>query len=46
MPQTDVQRTIARARARPSLSKGYAAVFATIAIWSMPSLFLFYINSY
>jgi drug/metabolite transporter (DMT)-like permease len=46
MPQTDVQRTIARARARPSLSKGYAAVFATIAIWSMPSLFLFYLNRY
>jgi drug/metabolite transporter (DMT)-like permease len=46
MPQTDVQRTIARARARSSLSKGYAAVFATIAIWSMPSLFLFYLNRY
>jgi drug/metabolite transporter (DMT)-like permease len=46
MPQTDLQRTIAKARARPSLSKGYAAVFATIAIWSMPSLFQFYLNRY
>ena len=25
-------------------SKGYAAVFATIAIWSLPSLFQFYLN--
>ena len=46
MPQTDLRRTIAKARARPSLSKGYAAVFATIAIWSMPSLFQFYLNRY
>jgi drug/metabolite transporter (DMT)-like permease len=34
-------------RARPpDISKGYAAVFATIAIWSMPSLFQFYLNQY
>jgi drug/metabolite transporter (DMT)-like permease len=46
MPQTDLQRTIAKARAGPSLSKGYAAVFATITIWSMPSLFQFYLNRY
>ena len=26
--------------------KGYAAVFATIAIWSTPSLFQFYLNRY
>ncbi|MEY2479982.1 MAG: hypothetical protein QOI04_909 [Verrucomicrobiota bacterium] len=32
--------------ARPRLSKGYAAVFATIIIWSMPSLFQFYLNRY
>jgi drug/metabolite transporter (DMT)-like permease len=33
---------------RPSanLSKGYAAVFATVVIWSMPSLFLYYLNRY
>lgn len=27
-------------------SRGYAAVLATIAIWSTPSLFLFYLNRY
>jgi drug/metabolite transporter (DMT)-like permease len=35
---------------RPStarnISKGYAAVFATIGIWSMPSLFQFYLNRF
>lgn len=31
---------------RPNLSKGYAAVFATIGIWSMPSLFQFYLNRF
>jgi drug/metabolite transporter (DMT)-like permease len=30
----------------PSLSKGYAAVFATIVIWSLPSLFQFFLNRY
>ena len=29
-----------------NLSKGYAAVFATIAIWSMPSLFQYYLIRY
>jgi drug/metabolite transporter (DMT)-like permease len=29
-----------------SLSKGYAAVFATIIIWSLPSLFQFFLNRY
>src|SRR5581483_1154619 len=28
---------------QPQFSKGYAAVFATIAIWSLPSLFQFYL---
>src|SRR5437868_7194194 len=28
------------------LSRGYAAVFATVGIWSLPSLFLFYLNRY
>jgi drug/metabolite transporter (DMT)-like permease len=46
MPQTDQPRTNAQARARPSLSKGYAALFATVAIWSMPSLFQYYLNRY
>ena len=30
----------------PSISKGYAAVFATIGIWSLPSLFQFYLNRF
>jgi drug/metabolite transporter (DMT)-like permease len=30
----------------PALSKGYTAVFATVAIWSTPSLFQFYLNRY
>ena len=30
----------------PTLSKGYAAVFATVVIWSTPSLFQFYLNRY
>ena len=29
-----------------NLSKGYMAVFATVIIWSMPSLFQFYLNRY
>src|ERR1700752_3135252 len=28
------------------LSRGYGAVFATIAIWSVPSLFQFYLNRF
>ncbi|HEX3620521.1 MAG TPA: DMT family transporter [Candidatus Udaeobacter sp.] len=36
------------ANVRPSanLSKGYAAVFATVAIWSLPSLFMYYLNRF
>ncbi len=30
----------------PGLSKGYAAIFATVVIWSTPSLFLFYLNRF
>ena len=33
-------------RHRKNLSEGYAAVFATILIWSTPSLFQFYLNRY
>src|SRR5438445_13063143 len=29
-----------------SLSKGYSAVLATVAIWSVPSLFMYYLNRY
>lgn len=33
-------------RRSANLSKGYSAVFATVFIWSMPSLFMFYLNGY
>ena len=33
-------------RGRTNLSKGYAAVFTTVVIWSMPSLFQYYLNRY
>jgi len=29
-----------------NLSKGYAAVFGTVAIWSVPSLFMYYLNRF
>ncbi len=29
-----------------NLSKGYSAIFATVFIWSLPSLFMFYLNRY
>jgi drug/metabolite transporter (DMT)-like permease len=29
-----------------NLSKGYAAVFATVGIWSLPSLFMYYLNRF
>ncbi len=31
---------------RGSISKGYAAVLTTVVIWSMPSLFQFYLNRF
>lgn len=46
MKQLDSQRTIVDLRGRTNLSKGYAAVFATVLIWSMPSLFQYYLNRY
>src|SRR5262249_38183923 len=33
-------------RQTANLSKGYSAVFATVFIWSVPSLFMFYLNPY
>jgi drug/metabolite transporter (DMT)-like permease len=33
-------------RGRANLSRGYAALFATIVIWSMPSLFQYYLIRY
>ena len=46
MPQTDSVQITKGVRGRPNLSRGYAAVFATIAIWSMPSLFQYYLIRY
>ena len=33
-------------RRRADLSKGYAAVLATVVIWSLPSLFMYYLNRF
>ncbi len=33
-------------RSTRQLSRGYAAVFATVAIWSLPTLFQFYLNRF
>jgi drug/metabolite transporter (DMT)-like permease len=46
MKQLNSAREIADLRSRTDLSKGYASVFATIAIWSAPSLFMYYLNRY
>src|ERR1700720_1494085 len=40
------ERFVTTADEAHSLSKGYAAVFATIIIWSLPSLFQFFLNRY
>src|SRR4029453_13688428 len=36
----------AASRGNANLSKGDSAVFATVFIWSVPSLFMFYLNRY
>lgn len=46
MPQMDPSRKIIKVPKGTNLSKGYVAVFATVVIWSMPSLFQFYLNRY
>jgi drug/metabolite transporter (DMT)-like permease len=46
MQRTDSIRDIVNLRGRTNLSEGYAAVFATIVIWSTPSLFQYYLNRY
>jgi len=46
MNQTNsIARVLDRQR-RPNVSEGYAAVFATVLIWSTPSLFMYYLNRY
>src|SRR5215472_11462377 len=39
-------RTEAASHRTANLSKGYSAVFATVFIWSVPSLFMYYLNRY
>lgn len=46
MKQPDSTRQMVHPSLRASLSKGYSALFATVVIWSMPSLFQFYLNRY
>jgi drug/metabolite transporter (DMT)-like permease len=46
MNRADSTTDIAVLRSRSSLSEGYAAVFATVVIWSTPSLFQYYLNRY
>src|ERR1044071_9437465 len=44
--KTSAARSDAASRRSANLSKGYSAVFATVFIWSVPSLFMFYLNRY
>jgi drug/metabolite transporter (DMT)-like permease len=46
MNQTNWTGEFVDRRERNSLSEGYAAIFATILIWSTPSLFQYYLNRY
>ena len=46
MQRSDSTQDIVNLRGRTNLSEGYAAVFATILIWSTPSLFQYYLNRY
>jgi drug/metabolite transporter (DMT)-like permease len=46
MNRPDFTPGIADVRGRVDLTEGYAAVFATILIWSTPSLFQYYLNRY
>src|SRR5438105_6437940 len=46
MKRPDATREIIDQRRRANLSEGYGAVFATIVIWSTPSLFQYYLNRY
>ena len=46
MNELDSSREIVGTRSRTGTSEGYAAVFATILIWSTPSLFQYYLNRY
>src|SRR5437899_5951153 len=46
MKRPDSIRETVDLSGRTNLSEGYAALFATIVIWSTPSLFQYYLNRY
>src|SRR5438128_2312496 len=46
MSHSDLLPAAADGRVRSSFSKGYTAVFATVVIWSTPSLFQYYLVRY
>jgi drug/metabolite transporter (DMT)-like permease len=46
MKQSNFHREPADMRQGANLSKGYAAVFSTVFIWSLPSLFMYYLNRF
>ena len=46
MNQTNSIAGVADRQRRMGVSEGYAAVFATVLIWSTPSLFMYYLNHY
>jgi drug/metabolite transporter (DMT)-like permease len=46
MNRLDSTREIVDLRGRANPSEGYAAVLATVLIWSTPSLFQYYLNRY
>jgi drug/metabolite transporter (DMT)-like permease len=46
MKQPSSLTKTADVRPGANLSKGYAAVFATVVIWSLPSLFMYYLNRF
>src|SRR5436190_11067313 len=44
--KTSPAQSDAASQRSANLSKGYSAVFATVFIWSVPSLFQFYLNGF
>src|SRR5437016_11769438 len=46
MEQPNSRGESADVRRSADLSKGYSAVFATVVIWSLPSLFMYYLNRF
>jgi drug/metabolite transporter (DMT)-like permease len=46
MTRTNSTPELADLRGGTNLSEGYTALFATVVIWSTPSLFMYYLNRY